>query len=155
MDTSMPIEQKSKDELIGFDYGKKDDTGQYERYPVLPAEERQKGFVRPVRRSYTHVGIRPEFPTRPLTAEEKARYPHDDYVCYEEYPESKRPLVGRFWTQKDLNSGCQATTTMGLELAQTYARDPKYYSHTFCATCGEHLALNQFVWAGTKEVVGS
>ena len=38
-----------------FDYGNKKSNGQYENYPSLSNEERQKGFVRPVRRSYKHI----------------------------------------------------------------------------------------------------
>jgi hypothetical protein len=50
---------------------------------------------------------------------------------------------------------CGAVTTMGLALAETYARDPKFYSGTFCATCRKHFPLDQFVWTGTDEVLGS
>lgn len=82
--------------------------GQNEAYLVLSEEERAKGFVRPVRRSYVH--------------------------------------------QK---AGCGTMTTMGLALAETYARDPKFYSHTFCAGCRTHLPVEEFVWDGTIEKVGS
>jgi hypothetical protein len=41
--------------------------GQQKNYVVLTEEERAKGFVRPVRRSYVHVGTRgPRFPLRDL-----------------------------------------------------------------------------------------
>ena len=149
----MSVVPKAKNEL--FDYGTKDESGQYERYPVLPEEERAKGFVRPVRRSYTHKGLRPKFGLRPLTMEEQSRHADCNYIAYEEYPESMRPLCGKFWTEAQLQSGCGQTTTMGLLLAQTYARDPKYYGATFCATCGEHFSVEEFVWAGTEEIVGS
>lgn len=80
--------------------------GQQKAYVVLSAEERAKGFVRPVRQSYKH-------------------------------------------------KTCGAITSMGLALAETYARDPGFYSGTFCATCRAHFPLDQFVWAGTDEQVGS
>ncbi len=54
-----------------------------------------------------------------------------------------------------LHKTCGAVTTMGLALAETYARDPGFYSGTFCATCRAHFPLDQFVWAGTDEQVGS
>ena len=41
-------------------------------YLVLSEEERAKGFVRPVRRSYIHIGEQPDHPLRVLTDEEKA-----------------------------------------------------------------------------------
>jgi len=81
-------------------------SGQQKGYVVLSAEERAKGFVRPVRRSYIH-----------------------------------KP--------------CRGLTTMGLALAETYARDPNFYSGTFCCTCGKHFDLDQFVWEGTDEQLGS
>lgn len=91
---------------------------QNEKYLVLSAEERAKGFVRPVRRAYVHVGISgPKNPTRDLTEEEKQRFGHAGYVKFEIYPESESPATGRFWTQAQLDSigkGCGTLTTMAL-----------------------------------------
>lgn len=129
-------------------------TGQQKGYVVMTPEERAKGFVRPVRRSYRHVGTRPQFPTRDLTEEERERYAKYGYVAYEAYPGSG-PKRGRFWTADQLKSGCGTTTTMGLAIAETYARDPKFYGGTFCAGCCVHLPVAEFVWEGTDEVVGS
>ena len=81
-------------------------TGQQRGYVVLSAEERFKGFVRPVRVSYIH-------------------------------------------------SPCGGLTTMALSIAETYARDPKFYIGTFCCKCRAHFALDQFVWAGTDERLGT
>ena len=131
------------------------ETGLQKDYVVLCPDERAKGFVRPVRRSYIHVGIRPKYPLRDLTAEEQERYKQYGYIKYEAYPSSESPKCGRFWTGKDLHSGCGHVTTMALALAETYARDPKFYSGTFCAHCRVHLPLEQFVWAGTDEQVGA
>lgn len=83
--------------------------GQQKGYVVLSDEERAKGFVRPVRRSYVH--------------------------------------------QK-----CGTVTTMGQSLAETYARDPFFYSGTFCCGCGTHFPVGEageFLWDGTSEKVGS
>lgn len=84
-------------------------TGQQRGYVVLAEEERAKGFVRPVRRSYQHLK-------------------------------------------------CGTVTTMGQSLAETYARDPSFYSGTFCFGCGNHFPVGEsgeFVWAGTAEKVGT
>lgn len=62
---------------------------QNEVYLVLSEEERAKGFIRPVRRSYIHAGLTPKFPLRDLTPEEKGRYDKFGYVKYEAYPESE------------------------------------------------------------------
>jgi hypothetical protein len=82
------------------------ETGQQKGYVVLSADERAKGFVRPVRQTYTH-------------------------------------------------KACGTDTKMGLALAETYARDPKFYSGTFCCTCRDHFPLDEFVWRGTNDQVGS
>lgn len=86
-----------------------DRAGQQEGYVVLAEEERAKGFVRPVRRSYKHLK-------------------------------------------------CGGVTTMGRTLAETYARDPKFYSGTFCCHCGTHFPVGadgEFVWSDTNEKVGT
>lgn len=83
--------------------------GQQKGYVVLSEEERAKGFIRPVRRSYVH-------------------------------------------------DKCGVVTTMGLALAETYARDPHFYSGTFCCGCGTHFPVGEngeFVWDGTDERVGT
>lgn len=83
--------------------------GQQQDYVVLADEERAKGFVRPVRRSYRHLK-------------------------------------------------CGTVTTMGQTLAETYARDPNFYSGTFCCGCGAHFPVGpggEFVWDGTNEKVGA
>jgi hypothetical protein len=84
-------------------------TGMQKGYVVLSAEERAKGFVRPVRQSYVHTK-------------------------------------------------CGGVTTMGLALAETYARDPKFYSGMYCAICRTHFPVGadgEFTWKGTDEKVGT
>ena len=49
---------------------------------------------------------------------------------------------------------CGSVTTMSVSLAETYARDPAFYSGTFCATCRSHFPLQEFVWDGTTEQLG-
>ena len=83
------------------------DNGQQKDYIILTPEERAKGFVRPVRRSYIHT------------------------VCGND-------------------------TRMSQEIAETYARDPKFYNGTFCCACGKHFPLTEFVWKDAPdEQVGS
>lgn len=130
--------------------------GQQKGYIALSAEERAKGFVRPIRYSYKHVGRRPTYPTRPLTDEEAEKYKDDGYVLYEEYPEGIK--LGRFLTAKDLASGCNTVTYMSAPLAETYAREPSFYSVTFCSHCRFHFPVGadgEFVWDGTDIRVGT
>ncbi len=53
---------------------------------------------------------------------------------------------------------CGSVTTMGQTLAETYARDPRFYRGTFCCHCRAHFPVGEdgeFVWAGTNEKVGT
>lgn len=101
-----PRETLSDGSQIYPDHRRIKANGQQEGYKVLAEEERAKGFVRPVRRSYRHLK-------------------------------------------------CGSVTTMGQSIAETYARDPNYYSGTFCGGCGAHFPVGEFVWDGTNEKVGT
>ncbi len=50
---------------------------------------------------------------------------------------------------------CRATIRMATSIAETFARNPKFYSGTYCYNCNKHLPLKEFVWEGTNEMVGS
>jgi hypothetical protein len=54
---------------------------------------------------------------------------------------------------------CGTTTTMARALAETYARDPAFYSGTYCSGCKNHFpvgAAGEFVWVdGTDSKVGT
>lgn len=131
-------------------------SGMQEAYLVLSDEERQKGFIRPYRDVYRHVGIRPQYPIVDLTPEEHERYDKYGYVKFEKYPETGEGITnGRFWTQAQLESGCNGETRMGQALSETYARDPKFYGATFCSTCGKHFPVAEFIWVADGQVVGS
>ena len=51
--------------------------------------------------------------------------------------------------------GCGTETRMGLELCETYARDPKFYGATYCVGCRMHKPVSEFRWIEDGEVVGS
>ena len=136
--------------------GDKEPGLQNEVYLVLSAEERAKGFVRPVRDRYVHVGNKPRYPLRDLTSYEVSLWGGYGYVKYEEYPPSQGGPVGKLWTQEQLDKvACGTITVMGLALAETYARNPRFYGATYCCVCRMHLPVGEFVWAGTDERVGS
>lgn len=135
-------------------------TGMQKDYVVLAPEERAKGFVRPYRDTYKHVGNGgPKGKTRELTPEEKGQYQSYGYVLHEDYGPEKDPLVGKYWTQAELdgaNAPCGgAVTKMGWELSETYARNPKFYSGTFCVGCKKHFPVAEFRWVADGFVVGS
>jgi hypothetical protein len=58
--------------------------------------------------------------------------------------------------------GCGAVTWMALPLAQTYARDPHFYTGTWCGGCSAHHPVGEngeFYWwvdgRSTEEKVGT
>lgn len=132
---------------------------QNEVYLVLSEEERAKGFVRPLRRAYRHIGPQaPKYPLLDLTDEQKADFERYGYVKFEQYPESESPVTGRYWTQAELDlirRGCNAVTIMSPEIAETYARDPLFYGATYCMHCRMHKPVSEFVWVDDGTVVGS
>lgn len=50
---------------------------------------------------------------------------------------------------------CGAQTTMGLAIAETYARNPGFYGATYCVSCSMHRPVGEFDWADGSGVVGS
>lgn len=54
-----------------------------------------------------------------------------------------------------IHKNCGAETKMSRSISETYARDPKFYNGTFCCHCRSHFPLDQFLWKGTQDVVGS
>jgi len=132
-------------------------------YLILSDEERAKGFVHPLRDSYVHVGTPgPAFPLRDLTDEEERLFGENGYVKFEPWPEGfKGSSTGRFWTQAELDAvgeGCGARTRMAHEIAETYARSPRFYGATYCVGCQMHRPVGErgeFVWDSTDERVGT
>ena len=152
--------------------GQKNETGQHEIYLVLSEEERAKGFVRPVRNSYVHVGKKQHgLKINRILAEEEIKemrkaYPNGkDCVAQLTVLEKEDGsfLGGTYVTQEELDAwksgkligGCGIVTKMGTELSETYARNPNFYGATYCCGCGKHLPIDEFLWEGTDEKVGS
>lgn len=147
---------------------KQKENGQNETYLVLSDEELAKGFVRPVRKTYIHVGKEidkskmipvdeywdkyPEGYDKEIRRKYKEDYGYRYFITYEE---NDTPILGRYITESDLKEGCGFATEMNVKLAETYAANPKFYGATFCVGCGKHLAVEEFVWDGTNERVGS
>lgn len=133
--------------------------GQYRDHWVLSPEERGKGFVRPVREKYVHVGIDgPKFPLRDLNEKEKEFGIKQGWVKFEEYPEDyEGAALGRMWSQEQLDSvgsGCGTVTRMPSSCAETYARQPSFYGSTFCCGCGKYLPVGkdgEFVWDDARD----
>lgn len=57
-----------------------------------------------------------------------------------------------------IHDKCGGRTTMGRSIAETYAREPGFYSGTFCAICRAHFPVGldgEFTWDETTEKVGT
>jgi hypothetical protein len=57
-----------------------------------------------------------------------------------------------------IHEACGAVTTMGRPIAETYARDPRFYGSTYCTTCRMHRpvgAAGEFVWDDGGGKVGT
>jgi hypothetical protein len=143
--------------------GQKNETGQHEIYLVLSAEERAKGFIRPVRRSYVHVGRFLHY----TELVEMLSEGHDFFPDYaarmkvvskdgkSNWVELARREELEAWQAGRRLGGCGGVTTMGQALAETYAREPSFYWATFCSHCNKHFLVSEFFWDGTTETVGS
>ncbi|WP_414461785.1 hypothetical protein [Hyphomicrobium sp. DY-1] len=77
----------------------------------------------------------------------------EGYVVLSEAERAKgfiRPVRRTYVHQK-----CGVATKMGQELAETYARDPYFYSGTFCVGCRSHFPVGEdgeFVWDNGQKV---
>lgn len=101
--------------------------------------QRQMSDGRPVARDHREIN--------PATGQQKGYV----VLTLEERARGFARPVRRSYTHRV----CATTTRMGLALAETYARDPGFYSGTFCCACRAHFPLAEFFWDGTTEVVGS
>lgn len=70
-------------------------------------------------------------------------------------PDERAKGFARPVRQRYMHTKCGTVTTMGLSLAETYARDPKFYGGTFCCGCGTHYPVAEFTWEPDGSVVGS
>ena len=119
------------------------ETGQHPSYIVLCPDERAKGFVRPYRDAYKHVGLN----ICGLHIEGDT----GGTVCYMD-PKHEGTCGDATGPRPQ---GCGSVTTMGRALSETYARNPAFYGATFCCSCNRHLPVSEFIWTADGERVGS
>lgn len=130
---------------------------------MLCEEERKKGFVRPYRDSYRHVGLK--VCGAPVWDGVQPPVGFHGYVCSqppghtEPCGQEARAVVTAVEAARVAETHtigrCNTVTTMGRALSETYARDPKFYGSTFCVSCNHHFPVAEFVWVADGEVVGS
>ena len=61
----------------------------------------------------------------------------------------------RLFRNKYIHNLCGVETKMGIELSETYARNPRFYGATYCVACKTHFPVSEFNWSSDNEVVGS
>lgn len=73
---------------------------------------------------------------------------HKDYIvlCDEERQKGFVRPYRDAYRHSGGETPCKRITTMGRSLAETYARDPKFYGSTFCTGCNTHLPVAEFNW---------
>lgn len=76
----------------------------------------------------------------------------NDYVVL--CPEERAKGFVRPVRQSYKHTKCGTVTRMGQSLAETFARDPKFYGGTFCCGCGTHYPVTEFTWEPGGSVVG-
>jgi len=94
----------------------------------------------------------------PDPADGQYREQADVYLVLSEEERAKgfvRPVRLSYW-----HIPCGQVTTMGLAIAETYARDPNHYGSTYCAHCGLHRPVGpdgEFYWCDSDrtEAIGS
>lgn len=77
---------------------------------------------------------------------------HKDYWILSDAERAKgfvRPVRDTY-----VHNKCGVATKMGQKLAETYARDPKFYGATFCvgSNCRTHFPVAEFVWDDGSQV---
>src|SRR5436190_21817549 len=126
-------------------------TGQHKGYIVLCEDERKKGFVRPYRDAYKHIGRS----VCGASVESDQRLGGTRRICDDpQGHDGEHGSVFRSVSQPEHADvlrthrlgGCGSVTTMGRALSETYARDPTFYGATFCVSCNKHLPVADFVW---------
>lgn len=77
--------------------------------------------------------------------------PREQSDAYLVLPEEARKEQGfiRPVRTSYVHDKCGSVTTMGGAIAETYARNPKFYGATYCCHCRMHLPVSEFRWVET------
>lgn len=67
---------------------------------------------------------------------------------HENYPSEVKPEYVQPIRHRYVHRTCGVETVMrGQELAETYATNPGFYTHTFCVGCRDHFPIAEFTWS--------
>ena len=66
---------------------------------------------------------------------------------YENHPTNVKQIYVQPIRHKYVHDKCGTLTVMrGKGLAETYASNPGFYSHTFCVGCRDYFPIEEFHW---------
>lgn len=65
---------------------------------------------------------------------------------YENYPTTNEGEFEQPVRESYVHEECGTTTTMTGDLPESVARDPTFYTKTFCAGCNEHVPVEEVHW---------
>jgi len=80
--------------------------------------------------------------------EQKADGQYENYPTIDEGEFKQEPRKSYIHTE-----GCGTKTTMTGDLPASVARDPEYYTKTFCTGCGEHVPVEEVEWKDGEDWV--
>jgi hypothetical protein len=75
---------------------------------------------------------------------------HKDYWVLSE--EERSNGFVRPYRESYTHSSCGSVTRMGAAIAETFATDNTFYSHTFCCCCGGHFPVGEFTWESGEAI---
>lgn len=121
----------------------RDSVAEYDRVQLENVDRSQQVLTsgEPVPADRSHIQ------TNPTTGQQKG------YVVLTEAERAKgfvRPVRTTY-----IHSVCGTVTAMSEAIAETYARDPEFYSGTFCCHCRNHFPIGedgQFTWEDGSKV---
>jgi hypothetical protein len=58
-----------------------------------------------------------------------------------------RPVRRSYWHET-----CGVVTTMAQPIAETYAREPRFYGSTYCVACRMHRPVAEFFWCDPDNI---
>jgi len=69
---------------------------------------------------------------------------------YENYPTIDNGDFEQPVRDEYVHEGCSSTTKMTGDLPESVARNPHYYTKTFCVGCGKHVPVSEVYWKEDK-----
>jgi len=73
---------------------------------------------------------------------------------HEHHPINKDGEYAAPIRRKYIHKSCGVVTKIGLDIAETYAKNPNYYGRTFCCGCKDYFNVGDFYWEIDGVILG-